>query len=268
MKVILSRKGFDSSNGKLPSPILPDGTLLSFPIPAKMDVLTFDDLQYEGVSYADILKQLSGGDRKEHHFNCHLDPDIRANVRCKTVANWQAGFGQINAAQGLLRNQGVGVGDLFLFFGWFRQTEGDLFAGTLRYKTGSPDLNIIYGYLQVGEVVDQKERLQEQYSFHPHALEERASQSTNVLYLPKEKLDFHTEREGYGVFDYAENRVLTKEGATRSIWKEIPALFPENMCGNHKNSAKDGGISYTGIWQEKVLKETLLSESWAKSLFE
>ena len=33
MKVILSRKGFDSSNGGCPSPILPDGTLLSLPIP-------------------------------------------------------------------------------------------------------------------------------------------------------------------------------------------------------------------------------------------
>jgi len=33
MKVILSRKGFDSSYGGCPSPILPDGTLLSLPIP-------------------------------------------------------------------------------------------------------------------------------------------------------------------------------------------------------------------------------------------
>jgi len=33
MKLILSRKGFDSTYGGYPSPILPDGTLLSLPIP-------------------------------------------------------------------------------------------------------------------------------------------------------------------------------------------------------------------------------------------
>ena len=58
MKIILSRKGFDSSNGGIPSPILPDGTLLSLPIPAKLDTISFDDLNYNGVLYSDILKQL------------------------------------------------------------------------------------------------------------------------------------------------------------------------------------------------------------------
>jgi len=38
MKVILSRKGFDSQYGGMPSPILPDGTLLSLPIPSKTDM--------------------------------------------------------------------------------------------------------------------------------------------------------------------------------------------------------------------------------------
>jgi len=33
MKIILSRKGFDSKNGGIASPILPDGALLSLPIP-------------------------------------------------------------------------------------------------------------------------------------------------------------------------------------------------------------------------------------------
>jgi len=34
LRVVLSRKGFDSSYGGYPSPILPDGTLVSFPIPS------------------------------------------------------------------------------------------------------------------------------------------------------------------------------------------------------------------------------------------
>ena len=75
MKIILSRKGFDSSNGSIPSPILPDGTLLSLPIPAKFDSISFDDLNYNGVLFSDILRQLKGKEDKTNHYNCHLDPE-------------------------------------------------------------------------------------------------------------------------------------------------------------------------------------------------
>lgn len=43
MKVILSGKGFDSSYGGQASPILPDGTLLSLPIPS-YELIGYDDL--------------------------------------------------------------------------------------------------------------------------------------------------------------------------------------------------------------------------------
>src|ERR1022692_1176811 len=36
MRIILSRKGFDSSSGGVPSPIFPDGTTLSLFIPDKL----------------------------------------------------------------------------------------------------------------------------------------------------------------------------------------------------------------------------------------
>ena len=157
MKIILSRKGFDSSNGGIPSPILPDGTLLSLPIPAKLDTISFDDLNYNGVLYSDILKQLKGKEDKTNHFNCHLDPDIRENIRNNSVSNWRPAFGQIKSSQGILRNHNVSIGDLFLFFGWFRQTEGDIHDGTLRFKKNAPDLNIIYGYLQIGDMTNDKE---------------------------------------------------------------------------------------------------------------
>lgn len=58
MKVILSRKGFDSSNGGCPSPIMPDGTLLSMPIPSD-DKDSYDDLSYCGTPYSRILQQLA-----------------------------------------------------------------------------------------------------------------------------------------------------------------------------------------------------------------
>jgi len=44
MKVILSRKGFDSGTGGYPSPILPDGTLLSLPIPDATSDIKYSDI--------------------------------------------------------------------------------------------------------------------------------------------------------------------------------------------------------------------------------
>ncbi len=48
MKVILSRKGFDSQYGGKPSPILPDGRLISLPIPSQDDKLRYSDLSLDG----------------------------------------------------------------------------------------------------------------------------------------------------------------------------------------------------------------------------
>ena len=48
MKVILSRKGMDSESGRMASPILPDGTLLSLPIPDRKSNKTYEDIQFRG----------------------------------------------------------------------------------------------------------------------------------------------------------------------------------------------------------------------------
>jgi hypothetical protein len=52
MKIILSRKGFDSTSGGVPSPIFEDGTMISLPIPYKT-----------GVPYGDIATGLPQFDR-------------------------------------------------------------------------------------------------------------------------------------------------------------------------------------------------------------
>ena len=114
MKIILSRKGFDSANGGRPSPIMPDGTLLSMPIPSETDALTYSDLGFKGETYASILNRLyPGEDWSGKH--CHNDPDIRKNRVCDSQI-WEPAFGQVNSAQGTLCNAGVSKGDLFLFF--------------------------------------------------------------------------------------------------------------------------------------------------------
>lgn len=76
MKIILSRKGFDSANGGIVSPIMEDGTLISFPIPSN-DKDTYNDLIYCNQPYSIILNDLKykGGP------NCHIDPDLSIDRR-------------------------------------------------------------------------------------------------------------------------------------------------------------------------------------------
>ena len=70
MRVILSRKGFDSQYGGMPSPILPDGTLLSLPIPSKTDMETkYRDLYYGNSSYYDIIHTLSPNNKIKEEYN-------------------------------------------------------------------------------------------------------------------------------------------------------------------------------------------------------
>ena len=166
MKVILSRKGFDSQYGKMPSPILPDGTLLSLPIPSKIDLETkFTDICHEGQSYYDIIRTLNPHTAIKEKYGCHLDPDIRAAARLRE-AGWKPVFGQENTALKHLQNQGVGIGDLFLFFGWFKQTE--YVNGQLVYKKGAPDLHVIYGYFQVGDMITSPVDVPAWLHDHPH----------------------------------------------------------------------------------------------------
>ena len=262
MKIILSRKGFDASNGGCPSPIMPDGTLLSMPIPSD-DNGSYDDLNYNGVSYSDILHQLRPN--KEYN-NCHIDPDIRDN-RYSTVVGWKPAFGQIGAAQGLLSNAGVEKGDIFLFFGWFRQAE--LHNGRYRFvgsRSGGfydhSDMHIIYGFMQIGDILTEKERIA-QYSWHPHS---SFTGKTNAIYTPADTLSLISGMKGYGTLDYRKDRVLTMENKSRGTWNALPFLMPEHTYGKKKNSAKGEGLYYNGIWQELVIYESDGLIEWVKSV--
>ena len=266
MKIILSRKGFDSSNGGYPSPILPDGTLLSMPIPSG-DEACYGDLRVGDQTCADILQQLIPKGQFSH---CHVDPDLRADSRVNMPENWKPAFGQVGAAQGLLSNAGVGPGDLFLFFGWFRRAEKS--DGRYRFVPKSSgnfydhaDLHVIYGYMQIGAVLTDPEEIAG-YPWHPHAGSAFLERKTNALYLPSEELSFAPGRKGWGTLDFRQDRVLTMEGRNRGTWRELPFLMPEHIYGNKKNSARDGGLYYAGIWQELVVCESEELMDWVRQI--
>ena len=169
-------------------------------------------------------------------------------------------------------NAKVEIGDVFLFFGWFRQTElNDSRYRYVRKNTGdfyhSADLHVIYGYLQIGEIITDPKRIAA-YSWHPHASAERLKAANNALYIPSDKLSFLPDKSGYGVLNYREDRALTMENQKRATWKELEFLYPEHVYGNKKNSAKGQGLYYCGIWQELVVFESEGLSEWVKSIID
>lgn len=273
MKIILSRKGFDNSNGGCPSPILPDGTMLSMPIPSD-DNDRYEDLFYDNVSYLKLLENLNP---KRTYSSCHLDPDIRDDVRKAKILNWKPAFGQIDSAQGLLKNAGVERGDLLLFFGWFKKChkkDGDYNFNTREMSDDFyeyADLHAIYGYMQIGEILTDKDQIKK-YSWHPHASDARLDNKQNALYIPSERLSFCPSMKGYGTFNYSKKRVLTKEGCSRATWNKYPFMEPEHIYGTRKNSAKlnsngiQEGLYYGGIWQELIIYESPEIIEWVNEI--
>ena len=266
MKVILSRKGFDSSNGGIASPIFEDGTMISFPIPSD-DEYTYSDFVYDGVEYAKMLKDL----RYKGGKHCHPDPDLEQTRRKRNIRGWVPGFGQIGAAATYLKNIGVEKGDLFLFFGNFHFVEEK--NGKMRYvrNTGDfykdNDIQVIWGYLQVGEILDTAEK-QKKLKWHPHADSYRTCENTNVIFKATKTLSFDPSKPGAGLLTFNEKRVLTRYGCNKATWKRNDVYDEHRIYGNRKNSAKDRimGIYYSGIWQELGLKESDECTQWAKHI--
>lgn len=265
MKVILSRKGFDSANGKQPNPIMPDGTLLSLPIPSGEDdnVFTYSSLYWNGRSYFDIIHSLKPKSTILADDFCHLDPDIRENV-CSRSPGWRPAFGQVDAALTHLRNQQVGVGDLFLFFGWFRATE--IINGVLRYKRGAPDLHIIYGYMQVGRIIQKENDVPQWLMKHPHASYKNAwGKNLNAIFLPTNSLSILPDMKGCNILNYRENRVLTKPNMSRGFWS-LPLSFKNISISYHPNPWRGDYFKSTGRGQEFVMDATPEVIEWTKQI--
>ena len=267
MKIILSRKGFDSSNGGIVSPIMEDGTLVSLPIPSD-DRDRFDDLVYCGHSYAKILQDLNYKENPSYP-NCHVDPDLTMDRRKTRIEGWCPIFGQVSSsAIYLMENVKVEVGDLFLFFGNYHKVQYS--NGKYQYikKTGDfysdNDLQVIWGYMQVGDIIQDPEE-QRKYSWHPHSDGDRIRIPSNVMFKAREKLSFNENLPGAGVLKYREDRVLTAENCNKATWVKRSVYDVDAIIGKRKNSSKNtNGIYYAGIWQELGLHESLECEEWAK----
>ena len=91
-RIILSRKGFDSSSGGVASPIFSDGRLCSLPIPFSGPAPDkFQDVSVNGIRCIDALKESKA--KSKPGDNCHYDPNLETGL-----------FGQASSSQSELRN--------------------------------------------------------------------------------------------------------------------------------------------------------------------
>ena len=229
MKLILSRKGFDSQSGGCPSPIFPNGTLYSLPIPYDPSEITYGDLWHGDTNIGEMVEDLTDKDIKRDHY-AHLDPDIH-HAAYPRQEGWRPLFGQSGAAQGHLDNQGVRIGDLFLFFGLFQEVEKT--SSGWCFVKDAPRQHILWGWLQIGEIhkVDELAKDELPWSrYHPHRHPSRKRVSRNTLYVASDRLNLDSSLESAGCFTkFHEQLVLTNPmGSGVTDWR-LPRCFnPDN----------------------------------------
>lgn len=272
MKIILSRKGFDSSYGGCPSPVLPDGTMVSMPIPDENGNCRYDELLFpEGMTYAAVWKELNP--HGIHTATCHLDPDIRGDIRHICPIGWKPAFGQKNAAEGHLENKKVSEGDLFLFFGLFRKTMYR--KGRLAFVPGEKPMHAVFGWLQIGEIIRGVDV--RRFPWHPHADDEQVygehgRMGNNTIYAASDRLIMDGRDMGLtgaGTFSYSEKRVLTVPGMSQVTRWKLNGVFGNVPLSYHydPNRVKDGYFQSVAKGQEFVFDEDPRATEWAWDLF-
>lgn len=237
MKIIFSRKGFDTENGGIPSPIVHDN-YLSLPIPTRNypSNTSFSDLNLAKVVEDLSNKRIKGNDK------CHNDPDLELGI-----------FGQVNSAQSHLKNQKISTGDLFLFFGLFQKVEK--IEGKFKYEVGSTAEHRIFGWLLIGKIINLGSngewfsKVYPKYKDHPHVL--GSWKENNTIYLPKRRLNLLKKHSVSGFGKFSPENSLTR----LSFKKSRPSLWkvPNWINPNHGGS----GLSYHSNlrrWGEETLQ--------------
>ena len=285
MKLVFSRKGFDSSTGGVPSPIFPDDTMISLPIPSKESTVAYKDITGTPIaSVSDLVGDLA---KIPPTCRAHLDPDL-STASIPRMSGWRPLFGQVGASERHLENQGVGTGDVFLFFGLFRHVEQS--AGYWRYVPKSRPMHVIFGWLQIEERVTVSDPPTDKpwALYHPHFQEcfkLNPKHSRNVVYVAAESLSLPSVHSlgiaGAGAFRRFSPRLqLTEPDCHQPSRWLLPSWFrPKNRAASLSFHSKEDrwhehsdGVQLTtvGRGQEFVLNCDHYSEAtrWLRKLFD
>jgi hypothetical protein len=203
MKIIFSRKGFDTGSGGRPSPII-DGRPISLPIPTSRRSTT----RYADLHLGELVERLTRGKVMSDSL-CHDDP-LFFDGKCA--------FGQTGAAQSHLSNNNVGVGDVFIFFGLFADDPG-----------GEPH-HLIYAYMLIEQIIPlgviADTRLRPKFAeSHPHFIGEW--NANNTLYVGPAEISNHA----------SPSLRLTQPGGPVSVWA-IPPWLASKGLSYHGRAAR------------------------------
>lgn len=225
MRLIFSRKGFDTQNGGVPSPILPDGRMCSLPIPDGSSQIRYSDILWDDVNLGKVVSDLTGN-RIRGTTRAHLDPDINP-AALRRHKGWLGILGPSRPAYTHLERCGLSEGDLFLFFGWFRDAEWK--DGTLRFVPRAPDVHVMFGWLKVDVIksVEEFSTAERRWAdYHPHFSSSRTPEE--VICLARNEMSLPKSRRpmpGFGIFpEYEPILCLTAPFSTRSRWR-LPKWF-------------------------------------------
>jgi hypothetical protein len=226
MKIIFSRKGFDTTSGGAPSPIV-DGVPRSLPIPTGKYP---SRSTYGALGLGDLVSEANS--KWTAGTLCHEDP-VFWEDRCA--------FGQTGAAQSHLENKEAGVCDVFLFFGLFAEGHRE------------DRHHRIFGYLTVEKVLkigchpsgDEVRGARRQ---HPHTIEKWDTDEkwpcNNTIYLGRG-----------GMAKNADPALrLTKPGGPTSHWV-VPPWLRETKLTYHEKPwrwREDGTLRSASPGQEFV----------------
>ncbi len=252
--------------------MLPDGRLLALPIPDDASPVRYEAI-CDTPSIAQLASHLSG--RRLYKKGAHLDPDLIAEHRPRHP-DWQAVLGQQAAAEGHLVNQGVGRGDLFLFFGLFRAVA---YRGRRwRFVPGTHAYHALWGWLWVAEKREVSTALSAVYGEHPHLHGARGRR--NALYMAAPRLPWCAGLPGAGCFSHLgiQGRLTDPQARQPSAWRLPRWMYPGSrtpLSYHHRLSRWQLGedacyLQAAARGQEFVLDTQAYPESqkWLRDLFE
>ena len=203
----------------------------------------------------DLGRDLSGG-RIVADQHVHFDPDLH-HESLPRMPGWRPLFGQCGAAETHLQRQGVGPGDLFLFFGWFRLAERS--GGMYRYIAGAPDLHVLFGWLQIAARLPLNDAAAVPLwaRYHPHCQHAQFA-VPNSLYIAAEHLDLPGVSDvlpGAGRWPHFRLQLrLTAPDAQRSVW-QLPAWF--HPRGRRSALSYHGSLDRWHLRDDHVLLRTV-----------
>lgn len=284
-RIIISRKGFDQATGGCPSPIFPDGTMLSLPIPENerhkigANHTRYGDLGKRGILQIPAAWMKGNGEKISISGQVHLDPDLRPWLRPKSASSKASKlllFGQVEQAQAHLRNRNVEAGDLFLFFGLFKAAIDDRVC--LQFKRSAHKKHVLWGWLQIGQIhpLDgySVPKTLRWAGHHPHL--QFGKRANNCIYVASSHLTFAPTLAGGGVFErYDEALSLTTLNEERCSHWTLPAFFADAEmsylhCENWRQTGSVIQGRSPGRGQEFVMStEGVEAEAmkWLKSIF-